>query len=172
MLLPSKTKKLFARVKLFTSSRKCSREMVSQQLSIISMQCNTDNRAIVHITIRDIDKTPTPMEVKDENQPCVLKTETHTVGRNVGGVKVINIHKLKVPQRMKYTITKSKRSLQCSCRNRNLSVVEEEDNSINSAFLDTISDDDKGVWNTDLFMNGKKVTFKIDTGAEVTAISK
>ena len=52
-----------------------------------------------------------------------------------------------------------------------LSVVE-EDNSTHSAFLDTISDDDKGVWNTDLFMNGKKVTFKIDTGAKVTAISK
>ena len=58
------------------------------------------------------------------------------------------------------------------CRNRNLSVVEEDYNSTDSAFLDTLSDDDKGVWNTDLVMNGKKVTFKIDTGAEVTAISK
>ena len=57
------------------------------------------------------------------------------------------------------------------CRNRNLSVVE-EDNSTDSAFLNTISDDDKGVWHTGLFMNGKKVTFKMDTGAEVTAISK
>ena len=27
-------------------------------------------------------------------------------------------------------------------------------------------------WNTDLFINGKTVTFKIDTSAEVTAISK
>ena len=58
------------------------------------------------------------------------------------------------------------------CRNRNLSVVEEEYNSTDSAFLDTLSDDDKGVWNADLVMNGNKVTFKIDTGAEVTAISK
>ena len=58
------------------------------------------------------------------------------------------------------------------CRNRNLSLVEEENNSTDSAFLDTVSDDDKGVWNTDLFINGKTVTFKIDTGAEVTAISK
>ena len=56
------------------------------------------------------------------------------------------------------------------CRNRSLSVVE-EDNSMDSAFLDTISDDDKGEWNTDLFMHSKKLTFKIDTGAEVTAIS-
>ena len=51
-------------------------------------------------------------------------------------------------------------------------LVEEEDNSTDSAFLDTVSDDDKGVWNTDLFINGKTVTFKIDTDAEVTAISK
>ena len=48
----------------------------------------------------------------------------------------------------------------------------EEDNSTDSAFLDTVSDDDKGVWNTDLFINGKRVTFKIDTDAEVTAILK
>ena len=53
-----------------------------------------------------------------------------------------------------------------------MSLVEEEDNSTDSVFLDTVSDDDKGVWNTDLFINGKMVTFKIDTGAEVTAISK
>ena len=43
---------------------------------------------------------------------------------------------------------------------------------MDSAFFGNISDDNKGVWNTDLFMNGKNVTFKIDTGAEITAISK
>ena len=53
-----------------------------------------------------------------------------------------------------------------------MSVVEEEDNSTDSAFLDTISDDDKGVWHIGLFMNGQKVTFKMDTDAEDTAISK
>ena len=37
-----KAKKLFARVKPFMSSRKCSKETVSQQLSISSMQCNTE----------------------------------------------------------------------------------------------------------------------------------
>ena len=56
------------------------------------------------------------------------------------------------------------------CRNRNLSVVEEDYNSTHAVFLDTLSDDDKGVWNADLVMNGKKVNFKIDRGAEFTAI--
>ena len=66
---------------------------------------------------------------------------------------------------MKYAITgKVKGHFSAVCRNRNLSLVE-EDNSTDSAFLDTVSDDDKGVWNTNPFINGKRVTFKIDTGA-------
>ena len=62
-----KAKMLFARVKPFMSSRKCSKEIVSQQQSIISMQCSTDNRVIVRITIKDSDEIPTPMEINDEN---------------------------------------------------------------------------------------------------------
>ena len=69
------------------------------------MQCNTDNRAIVHITIKDSDEIPTPMEVKDENLPHVLETETHVMERNVGGVEVIEMHELNVLQKMKYAIT-------------------------------------------------------------------
>ena len=100
-----KAKKLFARVKLFMSSRKCSKETVSQQQSTISMQCNTDNRAIVCVTIKDSIEIPTPTKVKDENQPHTLETETHVVKRNVGGVEVIDIHELNALQRMKYAIT-------------------------------------------------------------------
>ena len=58
------------------------------------------------------------------------------------------------------------------CRNKNLSAVQEEDSPTDLAFLDTISNDDKRVWNSELLVADKKVTFKIDTGAEVTAISK
>ena len=58
------------------------------------------------------------------------------------------------------------------CRNKHLSAVQEDVNFTDSAFLDTISNDNKRVWNSDLLVNGKKITFKIDTGAEVTAISK
>ena len=69
------------------------------------MQCNRDNRAIVHVTIKDSDEIHTPTEVKDENLPHVLETETHVVERNVGGVEVINMHELNVLQKMKYAIT-------------------------------------------------------------------
>ena len=57
------------------------------------------------------------------------------------------------------------------CRNKNLSAVR-EDNPTDSAFLDTISNDDNRVWNSELLVDGEKAIFKIDTGAEVTAISK
>ena len=69
------------------------------------MQCNTDNRAIVCITIKDSNEIPTPTEVKDENQPHALETETHVVERNVCSVEVIDIHELNALQRIKYAIT-------------------------------------------------------------------
>ena len=47
--------------------------------NIILMQCYTDDRAIVHITFKDSDEIPTPTEVKDENQPYIMETETHIV---------------------------------------------------------------------------------------------
>ena len=87
-------------MKPFTSSRKSSKETVSQQLSIISIQCNTDNRAIIRITIKDNDETPTLTEVKDEKQPHILEIETHAVEINVGSVEVIDIQELNALQRM------------------------------------------------------------------------
>ena len=69
------------------------------------MQCNTDNRAIVRITIKASDEIPNPTEVKDENQPHALETETRIVEQNVGGVEVIEIHELNALQRMKCAIT-------------------------------------------------------------------
>ena len=45
------------------------------------------------------------MEVKDENQPHALEIETHVVERNVGGMEVIDIHRLNALQRIKYAIT-------------------------------------------------------------------
>ena len=69
------------------------------------MQCNTDNRAIDCITIKDGNRTPNPMEVKDKNKSYVLKIETCIMERNVGSVEVINIHKLNALQRMNHAIT-------------------------------------------------------------------
>ena len=65
------------------------------------MQCNTDNRAIICITIKDSDEIPTPTEVKDEKQPHVLERETCVVEINVGCVEVINIHELNALEKMK-----------------------------------------------------------------------
>lgn len=39
-------------------------------------------------------------------------------------------------------------------------------------FLDTITDSEQKGWTTVLIISGKQVSFKLDTGAEVTAISK
>ena len=55
-------------------------------------------------------------------------------------------------------------------RQKNVSTVQEDDP--NMAFLDTLSEDNSSVWIANLIMNGKKIPFKLDTGAEVTAISK
>ena len=41
-----------------------------------------------------------------------------------------------------------------------------------SAFLDMLSDDNQSVWTSKVSVNGKEIPFKLDTGAEVTAISK
>ena len=43
---------------------------------------------------------------------------------------------------------------------------------VDMAFFDTLSETNKSAWITDLIINGKKVPFKLYTGAEVTAISK
>ena len=56
------------------------------------------------------------------------------------------------------------------CHNKSVSTIEED--PTNSAFLDTLGDKNERVWTSVLTILGKQVTFKVDTGAEVTAISK
>lgn len=43
---------------------------------------------------------------------------------------------------------------------------------IDTMFLDTISSDERSCWRTTINLNGVQVSFKLDTGAEVTAISE
>ena len=52
------------------------------------------------------------------------------------------------------------------CRQKSVSMIEQD-----SAFLDTVCNDNKSVWTTEVNVNGKQIPFKLDTGAEVTAIS-
>ena len=54
------------------------------------------------------------------------------------------------------------------CYQRTISAVLEEPDT---AFLDTISDSEQKGWTSVLTINGKQIPFKLDTGAEVTAIS-
>ena len=57
------------------------------------------------------------------------------------------------------------------CRQRTVSTVQNGD-VIESAFLDTVLNEEKSVWTSNLTMDGKEVPFKLDTEAEVTAVSK
>ena len=47
----------------------------------------------------------------------------------------------------------------------------QSNNSIDFAFLDTVSSTKNSVWLKTVQVNGQDITFKLDTGAEVSAIS-
>ena len=51
-------------------------------------------------------------------------------------------------------------------------VGDQEDNSINTAFINTLGEEDSILWFVNLTLGNKEVSFKIDTGAEVTAVSE
>ena len=50
--------------------------------------------------------------------------------------------------------------------------TEDSENTLESAFLGVLSTDGKAPWMVKLQISGCTVEFKIDTGAEVTAISE
>lgn len=64
------------------------------------------------------------------------------------------------------------RAFQCSLlhENRELSAVEGA--KIDSSFLGSMSSDGKKSWSVDIRIKQRSVSFKMDTRAEVTAISK
>ena len=58
------------------------------------------------------------------------------------------------------------------CRTKILHNVEQDNPTLDSFYLDTIHDtEDSTFWITDVKVNSVAVTFKVDTGAAVTAIS-
>ena len=59
------------------------------------------------------------------------------------------------------------------CRTKILHNVEQDNLTLDSFYLDTIHDtEDSTFWMTDVKVNNISVTFKVDTGAEVTAVSE
>ena len=57
------------------------------------------------------------------------------------------------------------------CRRKTVSTLQEGD-TVDSAFLDTVSSERKNTWFSNITISGKEMPFKLDTGAEVTAVSK
>ena len=57
------------------------------------------------------------------------------------------------------------------CFRRTVSTVQDGD-TLDSAFLDTVSTQRSNAWFSTISVNGRKLPFKLDTGAEVTAVSK
>ena len=59
------------------------------------------------------------------------------------------------------------------CQTKVLHNVEQDNPTLDSFYIDTIHDkEDSTFWMTDVKVNNTTVTFKVDTGAEVTAISE
>ena len=63
---------------------------------------------------------------------------------------------------------KRKGHFRAQCRQRVVSTIQDTE----SAFLDTLSSGKTNIWIAHIAINGKVMPFKLDTGAEVTAITK
>lgn len=49
--------------------------------------------------------------------------------------------------------------------------MSEEAETLETTYLDAVGSQQETVWRTDIHINGKSLSFKLDTGAEVTAVS-
>ena len=58
------------------------------------------------------------------------------------------------------------------CRKREISSIQDDDDDPEPAFLDSVTENKKNAWITRIKINGTRLPFKLDTGAEVTAVSK
>ena len=58
------------------------------------------------------------------------------------------------------------------CKTKTVSSVDTEDSQLDSAYLDTLTEDQSSAWSVSVMVGQQALTFKVDTGAEVTAISE
>ena len=63
-------------------------------------------------------------------------------------------------------------SSKCFSGTKATAAVTEDDLSLETTFLGAVSTEQKRSWTVEVLLNDKKTSFKLDTGAEVTAISK
>ena len=66
---------------------------------------------------------------------------------------------------------KRKGHYSAQCHQRAVSSIQDGETN-ESAFLDTVSSGRKSVWIVHIAINGTEISFKLDTGAEVTGVSK
>ena len=66
---------------------------------------------------------------------------------------------------------KRKGHYSAQCHQRAVSSIQDGETS-ESAFVDTVSSGRKSVWIVHIAINGTEISFKLDTGAEVTTVSK
>ena len=66
---------------------------------------------------------------------------------------------------------KRKGHFSSQCLSKTVAEVQPDESYVNTAFLDTLSQNSSETWRVKLRLCGQMLEFKIDTGAEVTAIS-
>ena len=57
------------------------------------------------------------------------------------------------------------------CLSKRVVTMSEEAETLETTYLDAVGSQQETVWKTDIHINGKSLSFKLDTGAEVTAVS-
>ena len=86
---------------------------------------------------------------------------------------VVNINTTEVrsaQQQMQYVIDVTRKAILVhSVLQKNHTSLSANEVSLDSAYLDTVG---KGGWMTTVTLYGKQISFKLDTGAEVTAVSE
>jgi hypothetical protein len=142
--------------KQYASSSKPSKEQKVPRIpSVASMRSATSDRELVVILAVEADK----------------RRESPKTERSVAAVAENAIQGISVLQKTQCHNCRRIGHYSAMCRQKTVSSMIEQDNP-DSAFLDTLSNDNKSVWISNVGVNGKEIPFKLDTGAEVTAVSK
>ncbi len=109
------------------------------------------------------------------------KLNEDSQNRTVWGINAVAVDERSIPE-TSVPCTKDAECHHCkrrghysvaSCYKKSLSSVQQEEESSfsDTSFLDAVTQQEKESWTANLKVNDKEIPFKIDTGAEVTAIT-